>query len=81
MVSFFLHKTGHTKADKIVRRDMMGQSHRFRPGQKAPNNGEYVEVGETGSMVKDPQKITLQAGDVFPDVSNHNRQWTYKRKP
>ncbi|MES9767867.1 YjzC family protein, partial [Bacillus altitudinis] len=37
--------------------------------------------GETGSMVKDPLKIKLKAGDVFPDNSNHNRVWTYQRKP
>lgn len=33
----------------------MGQQHQFRPGQKAPNNGAYVEIGETGSMVKNPK--------------------------
>lgn len=38
----------------------MGQQHQFRPGQKAPNNGVYVEIGETGSMVKNPQKSSLQ---------------------
>lgn len=35
----------------------MGQQHQFRPGQKAPNNGAYVEIGETGSMVKNPKKF------------------------
>ncbi|MDX8361405.1 YjzC family protein [Cytobacillus sp. IB215316] len=59
----------------------MGQSHRFRSGQRAPNNGEYVEVGETGDNVKNPKKIRLKAGDPFPEASNHNRHWTYKRKP
>ncbi|MGG2066697.1 MULTISPECIES: YjzC family protein [unclassified Bacillus (in: firmicutes)] len=59
----------------------MGQSHRFRAGQKAPNDGIYVEIGETGSMVKDPQMVKLSAGDRFPEVKNQNRQWTYKRKP
>ncbi|RDI47790.1 YjzC family protein [Falsibacillus pallidus] len=59
----------------------MGQSHQFRPGQKAPNNGIYVEIGETGSMVKHPQKIKLKAGDHFPETSNDDRYWTYKRKP
>ncbi|MGG0165474.1 YjzC family protein, partial [Bacillus tropicus] len=31
--------------------------------------------------VKDPQMVKLTAGDKFPDNTNHNRQWTYKRKP
>lgn len=30
----------------------MGQNRHFRPGQKAPNNGIYIEIGETGSNVK-----------------------------
>ncbi|MED1819886.1 YjzC family protein [Bacillus subtilis] len=54
----------------------MGQQHQFRPGQKAPNNGVYVEIGETGSMVKNPQKVHLSAGEMFPETSNHNRLWT-----
>lgn len=59
----------------------MGQSRQFRAGQKAPNNGIYVEIGETGSMVKNPQSIKLEAGDTFPENANHNRKWTYSRKP
>jgi hypothetical protein len=59
----------------------LGQSHQFVPGQKAPNNGIYVEIGETGSMVQHPREIKLTAGDEFPETANHNRKWTYKRKP
>jgi YjzC-like protein len=59
----------------------MGQNHQFSAGQKAPNNGIYVEIGETGSMVNNPQSVKLRAGDRFPENSNHNRIWTYKRKP
>jgi YjzC-like protein len=59
----------------------MGQSRQFRAGEKAPNNGEYIEIGETGSMVKNPQKLRLKAGDRFPENSNHNRLWSYMRKP
>ncbi len=59
----------------------MGQQHRFKAGQKAPNNGEYIEVGETGSNVNHPQKVRLQAGDKFPETTNENRQWSYMRKP
>ena len=29
----------------------MGQNRQFTPGQKAPNNGMYLEIGETGSNV------------------------------
>lgn len=43
----------------------MGQSHKFRAGQKAPNNGIYVEIGEEGDGVMNPKKIKLKAGDHF----------------
>lgn len=59
----------------------MGQNRQFRPGQKAPNNGVYIEIGETGSNVNNPQMLKLNAGDRFPETSNHNRLWSYQRKP
>lgn len=59
----------------------MGQNRHFTPGQKAPNNGIYVEIGETGSMVNNPKQVRLRAGDRFPETSNDDRHWTYKRKP
>ncbi|KGX87737.1 YjzC family protein [Pontibacillus litoralis] len=59
----------------------MGQRHQFKHGEKAPNNGVYVEIGETGSMVQNPQQIHLEAGKVFPPNTNKDRVWTYKRKP
>lgn len=59
----------------------MGQNHQFKPGQKVPNNGSYVEIGETGSTVNNPKKVKLEAGDTFPDTTNHNRVWMDQRKP
>jgi hypothetical protein len=59
----------------------MGQSRQFHAGQKAPNNGIYIEIGETGSTVNNPQRLKMRAGDAFPENSNHNRVWTYQRKP
>ena len=35
----------------------MGQNRHFTPGQKAPNNGVYVEIGETGSNAKIQDKL------------------------
>ena len=34
-----------------------------------------------GDGVMNPKMIKLKAGDRFPENSNHNRKWTYKRKP
>ncbi|WP_409291806.1 YjzC family protein [Peribacillus sp. SCS-26] len=59
----------------------MGQKHRFQGGSKAPNNGSYVEVGVGGSMVRNPRKIHLNAGDSFPETTNDDRQWAYAPKP
>ncbi|RQW20937.1 YjzC family protein [Bacillus sp. C1-1] len=59
----------------------MGQNKQFTAGQKAPNNGIYVEIGETGSMVTRPKSVHLQAGDIFPELTNDDRKWTQKRKP
>lgn len=58
----------------------MGQNRQFDHGQKAPNNGIYVEIGETGDMVLNPKSVKLSAGDPFPETSNHNRKWTYRSK-
>lgn len=59
----------------------MGQNRHFTAGQKAPNNGVYIEIGETGSNVNHPKKVKLKAGDCFPETSNDDRHWTYIRKP
>lgn len=59
----------------------MGQRRQFEPGDKAPNNGVYVEIGETNSTVNKPKMVKLEAGDTFPETTNHNRKWTYRRKP
>ncbi|MFC4619027.1 YjzC family protein [Camelliibacillus cellulosilyticus] len=58
----------------------MAQHNQFKPGDKAPNDGVYIEVGETGSMVKKPEIIEMKAGQMFPDTSNHNRIWMRKPK-
>lgn len=59
----------------------MGHRRHFKPGHKAPKDGFYIEIGETGSMVKDPLEVHLEVGDTFPATKNHNRIWTYKGKP
>ena len=78
-VGVLLPVKGGAKKQRGIR--VMGQNRQFKPGQKAPNNGIYIEIGETGSTVNNPQRLKLRAGDVFPENSNHNRIWTYQRKP
>ena len=54
----------------------MGEYSHFRFGQKAPNNGVYYEIGETGNNVNDPKIVKLKAGEKFPQTTNHDRVWT-----
>jgi hypothetical protein len=58
----------------------MGEKTEFEPGDKAPNSGEYMEVGERAFHmgIEDPQIVTLEKGASFPETKNHNRKW--KRK-
>lgn len=57
----------------------MGEPTQFRAGQKAPKNAVYIEIGETGSSVNDPQMLKMQTGDKFPETTNQNRVWTYEQ--
>jgi len=59
----------------------MGQNRHFTPGQKAPNNVVYIEIGETVINLNNPQKVKLKAGERFPETANDDRHWTYMRKP
>lgn len=59
----------------------MGERTQFDPGEKAPNDGLYVQVSEsrhTGS-VADSQVIRLRQGDPFPKTANKDRKWTHKK--
>lgn len=56
----------------------MGERTEFRTGDKAPKNGVYIEFGETGSNVEDPEQIELKTEDTFPDTTNSKRIWKNK---
>jgi hypothetical protein len=53
---------------------------RFHPGERAPNDGYYFEIGETGSSVETPARIHLHEGEKFPDCANQDRVWTHRPK-
>lgn len=59
----------------------MAQQHQFKAGQKVPNNGVYVEVGDTGDGVKHPKNVKLKAGDTFPETTNASRTYKVRPKP
>ncbi|OGX61725.1 MAG: YjzC family protein [Paenibacillus sp. RIFOXYA1_FULL_44_5] len=58
----------------------MGEQTQFEPGDRAPNNGIYIEIGEDDfhTGINNPQQIRLKKGERFPKMTNHNRKWTLK---
>lgn len=61
----------------------MGERTEFEEGDKAPNPGVYVEVGEGRSFhtqIQNPKRITLEQGDTFPETTNKNRKWKKEEK-
>ena len=60
----------------------MGEKTEFRPGEHAPNEGEYIEIGENDDImgINDPLIVTLSKGEAFPKTTNHNRKWTRKHR-
>ncbi|WP_168123283.1 YjzC family protein [Paenibacillus sp. HB172176] len=55
----------------------MGQFTLFSPGDKAPNNGKYIEDGVNSYHmgIQNPKIIELEKGQHFPDTTNHERKW------
>ncbi|KOS01713.1 YjzC family protein [Paenibacillus polymyxa] len=60
----------------------MGEKTEFEPGDKVPNDGVYMEVGEKSfhTEIQNPQQVTLERGASFPETANHNRKWKKKTK-
>jgi hypothetical protein len=60
----------------------MGEKTEFEPGDKAPNDGQYMEVGERSFHmgIENPKIITLKKGDSFPETTNDDRKWKKKNK-
>ncbi|WP_314590192.1 YjzC family protein [Paenibacillus terrigena] len=58
----------------------MGEKTEYEPGDKAPNNGLYMEVGEASfhQEIQNPQIIELKRGDTFPETTNKDRKWKKK---
>ncbi|GIP36011.1 YjzC family protein [Paenibacillus sp. J2TS4] len=60
----------------------MGERTEFNAGDRAPNNGVYIEVGENDFHmgINDPKMVELQKGERFPELTNHNRKWKRKKQ-
>lgn len=58
----------------------MGERTEFSPGDEAPNDGVYMEIGENDFHmgINDPQQVRLKKGQRFPETKNKNRKWQRK---
>lgn len=58
----------------------MGEKTEFEPGDRAPNDGTYMEIGEKDFPmgITSPQMVHLNKGDEFPETKNKDRKWTKK---
>lgn len=60
----------------------MGERTQLRSGDRAPNDGVYVEVGENAFHmgIEDPKKVKLKKGERLPENTNDGRVWVLERK-
>lgn len=58
----------------------MGEKSEFVSGDKAPNNGIYIEVGSNQFHmgINNPKQVKLSKGDEFPETTNDDRKWVRK---
>jgi hypothetical protein len=55
----------------------MGEFTIFNQGDRAPNDGTYIETGVNSYHmgIQNPKKVSLHKGERFPDNTNHERKW------
>lgn len=51
----------------------------FKPGEKAPDSGELIEVGPRGGEVPDGRRTVIEQGETIPPTSESGNQFRYKR--
>ncbi|MGZ9585957.1 YjzC family protein [Paenibacillus marinisediminis] len=58
----------------------MGERTEYNPGDRAPNDAIYIEVGEVSfhTEIMNPKQIKLKKGERFPDTTNKDRKWKKK---
>ncbi|MGH9712226.1 MAG: YjzC family protein [Candidatus Acidiferrales bacterium] len=51
----------------------------YKPGEKAPDSGELIEVGPRGGEVKGGRRTVIERGETIPPTSQEGNQFKYKR--
>lgn|GEM_PF-5483351 len=51
----------------------------YKPGEKAPDSGELIEIGPRGGKVADGRRTVIERGETIPPTSEVGNQFKYKR--
>lgn len=51
----------------------------YKPGEKAPDSGELIEVGPRGGEVDGGRRTVIERGETIPPTSEAGNQFKYKR--
>lgn len=51
----------------------------YKPGEKAPDSGELVEIGPRGGKVEDGRVVVIERGETIPPTSESGNEYRYKR--
>jgi hypothetical protein len=52
---------------------------KFKPGEKAPDSGELIEVGPRGGKVDGGRRTVIERGERIPPTSEEGNKFQYKR--
>ena len=51
----------------------------YKPGEKAPDSGELVEIGPRGGQVQGGRVVVIERGERVPPTSEAGNEFRYKR--
>jgi hypothetical protein len=51
----------------------------YKPGEKAPDSGELIEVGPRGGKVEGGRRTVIERGEKIPPTSEEGNQFKYRR--
>ena len=51
----------------------------YKPGEKAPDSGELVEIGPRGGQVDGGRVVVIERGERVPPTSESGNEFRYKR--
>jgi YjzC-like protein len=51
----------------------------YKPGEKAPDSGELIEIGPRGGEVDGGRRTVIERGERIPPTSEPGNEFKYKR--